>query len=1567
MKKIKYFISVMVICSLFSGKANAFGPFPDLTPAIPFAPQFCGSCLPGSISTVLAHVKQIPQIKKDLEQITNVTKLKQLALSYATGLANTAFNSLRSNLSARNKVVDFSMTIEECTKQNINIDDPKSVQMGFITLFLEYPSEKSNIMHAYKRGGEQLKIDKAIENYVTAVEIAKKLYGSADNTQAAAEKEGEKANRGTDISELGLVTQLNYVEQCLLAGNQTDDSGLQKISDACRKTGLEDCSGSGATEEEKEKEDKMCLWRNAVLAARLYEQFMIYNEYLMAMMGEYNAVNGINNKAFIRNARDGVYSTENGASGQKESFLLTDKIKSQLSNTKAIRVTNFNAYADKEVDDIFRKYNQNLQSSEKVMIGDFATLDKAEGLASPVDGKEADFALLEKLAQVEENINKAMTIHNMKQNLPRFKKVFKSYDNAQKYHDATVERLETSGKCIQNFLAPYYGSPNAIWFGKKCNYYKQGKIYCHYSQEKSKGAKVEGKSEGLFDIICPDDNAHMCFVQKLTDTQMETGVSGYLMNLYQTVKDNQATSEVNAYIETTEEQSSKDSYTSQVSINVVEQEGSVSLSHQESDETDEFARAEWEEEQDTSSTIVTRDTTDKRNESKSGAKKTPFPSLSEMRGKAAPADATEGNHEKDHKIAEEEKLEMRKNALLNWTIGAEVSKDIANDLVSSHPVFGTVKQGFPLWNDQKGFYDQYIDYKYENIKKYVQKTPFAEALYKSATSVNQLYPYHDIVDEMGRVIKTIAQQRQEAQTEIDKFKTQALSISSSNKIADTFKATESEIASKRQALKQELKSLQQSIENKKLEIDNLGKKLSIANRVFNNQQKALEEADSTKEQSTEAETFSKNLYKNGGRTIDASVSPQNKSFADTKKQQQKAEDNANKTLTRLDVEMNPERIEARMNQAKAELEALKDSLSAKRQNYVLAISDLEEDQRIKMLELMEEQEEEDNTIPHMITALAENNIPAGLAAGIMECVRQQAVSAVDEAKKNIDAMKDTEALYYSSASDQILDNHKDMIDKIQDVKLGDIAGCISLGKIKELNIETDLEELLTDVLKMYRGICDDVQCTTPDDRYFVGITYKKDDFRAPRTPLEITSAPLREVVHFDIEDYYNVDKKILDNDHLDDNRNIIITKESIRESGIDLPDVWKAILSDHAYVERDLDLGKLFGNTNTGNTGIGVVGDPEKALVRSGIFPCKQGTKIIDINTSFQYTDTLPKDKDFYQKGECNLVTKVGNRILDKESNYSTSSNGNDAKGTMLKTSELGQLFAYIPDKEASVKALLPILGPNGLMINPEPKWEKVKHRLTFNSVLQKAYSRIKNTKGYGENAQEDFIYNSSNRVFMEKNQFGDYLDFVEAESKAADLMAELNEKIEEVKDSLASVFYGTGYEMSEDFSLLNPVDYNKAAELLNNQKESYLNLAKQELSENGITVSSSSQSSAAASGTKYIQEKISKILHKWALLAEIDKDELVTIQGNEEYDEVKQAIKEQTANNNISGEYETENESSFTEQIKKLKQPICVSYIKPTSSSAGKSPTNSKVSTDANTVKQKAQVIETKAKPIVK
>ena len=1447
------------------------------------------------------------------------------------------------------------MTIEECTKQNIDVDDEHSVQKGFISLFLDYPSDKTNVMAAYKKKSDQLKIDTALDAYVTAIQLSKKMYGQVDHTTASEEAEGQSAQGGKDFSELGYMTQFNYVEQCLIAGNQTDSSGVQKINDACSKTGLEDCSGTGEGEE-AEKEERMCLWRNAVLGVRLYEQFMVYNEYLAAMMAQYDAVQAIDGVAHIREKRD---REDNQGDEFQESSLLSDELKSELLKTNAIQITSFNLYADEqmqsktseeEMDAMFAEYNANLQSAEKVVGGDFEQVDRVEGMVSPTDGKEADFDALEVLAEVQKNLNQSISMHNMKQNLPAYKRTFKSYDGAKRYHDAVVEKLGTAGQCVSNFLEPYYDGASKSWFGKSCNYYDSGKIYCHYSPEKDTKASENGgkASRGDYDIVCPNDSNHLCYVQELTDTKFDSGIIGYLMNLYQAVKDNQANEEVNTFIEVSEENAVEGAYGSRVSVNVVEQEGSVSLTTKDVDETDEFKKAEMEEANDTGSSVATRTQIDKRLAGSDG-----LVPLSTIHASALPEDRSEGKDIKDHAKADEEKIEMRKSALLNWAIGAEVVKDISNDLLSSNPVFGSAKSRFSIWNDQKSFYDQYVDDKYENIEKYLAKIPFVDAFANSAAAINAVYPYQNKRDDDGHVVMTKEQIRQEALNNINTFRANALAVPVNDRITAEFNNSEQQRLALRSKHQVDLVNKKAQIVDVYKQIDELNTKLSIANRVYNNQQAKLEEKDAVYGAAEEGENYGKDMYASAGRTVDIKASPQNETLQQNQDDQITSERQALETLNVLELTSNPQEMEAQIKRLRDVASGLEEELKNLRQDYVLAMSDLEEETRLKIQSLIEE-DDEDMTIENMIADLATDNQPAAIAKMAMQCVREYAKQEVTRVKNTIGEMKASEELYYGAFADKLLEAHNQMVDNIQNINIGAIQGCAAISKLNSLNLN-DAETLLKDIVGAYSKICDGLECKKPDEQYFVGVTYKKRDLRAPKSPLTFTTGPLREVFHFDLEDYGNVDMKVLDADNFDNNQNVIITKESFRNSGTELPEVWKAILSDHAYVERDIDLGKLFGNTNSGEQGTGVIGDPEKAMVRSGIYPCQLNRNtIIDINKNFQYTAKAAPDVSHYKLPLCTKVDLSGNRILDKESDYWMSTSGsNDANGDILRTSELGQILAYIPDKEESIKAMLPIPGVNGVMITPTPQWEKIKHRLTFNNMLQKAFQRIDALGSSGDTSPEEFYkYHSGNRVFMDKNQFGEFLDFVELEAKVADSMVELNEKVVEVKNSLADVFLRADYQMSDDFNLLKESDYNKSSDILNTQKEMYLKEAKQNLGKVGAIT------------TEFVQQKIDKLKHVVAVL-ERDKDEIVAITGNEDLDELDSKIATQQADNSILGEYATEGDASTEAQIRKLPNPICVSYV--ISGQNKMSAGGETVMTTPEAIKSKAESIEAQITPTQK
>lgn len=1541
MKKISYFLSVLLTCSLFSSGAKAFA-WPDYTPLLPWSSQFCPTCIAPTIMMAESYIQQGIQVKRELEQITNISYLKQFLRSYALGLGNTLLGALKNRLSFNQKR-EYSMTIEKCKKLNIDVTNAESVQKGFISLFLEYPSPKVHIQNAYKKKGNDLKTDVMLEAYVTSMELARRLYGQTENSPEAEEKEERKAKSGTDISKLGLLTQFKYVEKCLLEGNQTDETGMQTISDACRKTGLDDCSGTSTDPDEQKKEDSVCLWKNAVLAMRLYEQFMVYNEYITSMLQEYEAVQAINSTAAIRTPDDSSYGVTK-VKKQNESSVMSDKIKSGLIKTKAVELRDFSLYADEEValsaedEAVFEAYEENLQSDEKVTIGNFERTDKVEGLKSPLEDKEEDFEGLAALAEIEENLNAAVNMHNMKQNLPQYRKVYRNYDEMQRYYDQVLQNLENSGKCVMNFLSPYYSNTSRIWFGDKCNYYGKGMIYCHYQTEKSVKQASSGDistSQGAFDVLCPDDHNHMCYVQSMRTSKYNRGLVGYLMNLYQTIKDNQASEEVEAYIETTDVGSPESNVTN-VDVKLVYTSGGDGAQAKDDSQSAEVKSASTFEE-------AYQQATEEEN-SDDNSVVTPngnstLQSLNSLQAQAAPNDASEMTNIKNYDAAEQEKREARKGELLNWSIGAEVVRDIAQDLTSSAPQFGTVKKRFPLWYDQKEYYDQYIDGKYTNIKNYLNSDSFLSKFVQATKDLIAEYPYKSDED-----VSAEQKRRKDIKGITDFYNDNSEKLTVKSEVEEEFTKADALKKKKRSELEKSVQSIQTEIYNQHKKIDILNKQISILNRVQNNQEDSVINSDSMRTYSEDGLEYSKKMY--AGRDTDPAQSEQNKTFQKNKEDSEDNKDNAERILSEIKLSNNIPTLEKQVEQVKEKIKKLQEDEENARANYVLAISNLEEDNRLKMEEL----QQQDSTNKELLSAIedvAAGMAPAGIIKQVMDCMRAYAVQQVEKAQKELEALKDNEELYYEAYANKVTDIHKKLMEKITSVSVTDFKNmCPVFDTLSDLGLTAGLDELLKNVLSILDDVCAGDVCMKPDSDYFVGIVARKRDFTAPKSPMSFTSAPAREIFHFDMQDMSNVDRYIRDKRHQDDNENIILSKESILASGVEIPEVWKRILTDHAYVERDFDLKRLLGDEQK-------IKNAEKAFVRSGIYPCmlQSKKKVADIQKDFTYTLKEPTDIGVYsaQLPSCQTVQygiydkrrkRTTPGIQDTEISIGWTNDGsNDAIGVTPETSELGQILSYIPDKEEKFVTTL-----NGMLIKANLK--KIKYRLTFNNKLLQAYKYIEDMQDFGKDTWADYRYTAGMRALYRRNQLGDYLNYMEFERDVSNSLQALEDKIGDIRESLSSAFIEADYQMDEEFSLLEQDDYDKAAEVLNAQKEIYLNLARTALKN-------------VQGKTSYLANKVAQAQHKIEVL-EKDADEVVQISGDEDLDELDNYILTQNADVAIAGEYDKAGEEEFAAQLEKMSRPLCVSY--PVSANKVAAPTqNSGVSTNNLAIEAKASAIEKK------
>lgn len=99
----------------------------------------------------------------------------------------------------------------------------------------------------------------------------------------------------------------------------------------------------------------------------------------------------------------------------------------------------------------------------------------------------------------------------------------------------------------------------------------------------------------------------------------------------------------------------------------------------------------------------------------------------------------------------EEKLEeeSRKSRMLTWEIGAEASKMLAAD--SSKWGEPLSVPAFPIWQDTKSYYGEYIDLKYQNIKEYLKSFSRSDLLSVVSEALKYIsFAYnHDDADKMA--------------------------------------------------------------------------------------------------------------------------------------------------------------------------------------------------------------------------------------------------------------------------------------------------------------------------------------------------------------------------------------------------------------------------------------------------------------------------------------------------------------------------------------------------------------------------------------------------------------------------------------------------------------------------------------------------------------------------------------------------------------------------------------------------------------------------------------------------
>ena len=169
MKRFILFLSALVTSVLLNARAFAF-IWPDFTPVIPCAPQFCAQCIAADIPLVLSYVEQAKAMKDRYMSYLDTTYWKQKLEAYVMKLGDMALSAAINKIANVDRPLAYSRLIAKCKVANMK--NESEVREAFIKLFLQYPTTKPAKMAEYEAIGRQFQMDSTIEAIVTGRELS---------------------------------------------------------------------------------------------------------------------------------------------------------------------------------------------------------------------------------------------------------------------------------------------------------------------------------------------------------------------------------------------------------------------------------------------------------------------------------------------------------------------------------------------------------------------------------------------------------------------------------------------------------------------------------------------------------------------------------------------------------------------------------------------------------------------------------------------------------------------------------------------------------------------------------------------------------------------------------------------------------------------------------------------------------------------------------------------------------------------------------------------------------------------------------------------------------------------------------------------------------------------------------------------------------------------------------------------------------------------------------------------------------------------------------------------------
>lgn len=1440
------------------GIPGPFTPTVDAPTDAGFSIKSVGATLSSASSSAVSFMK---------EQVQAAKAAKKAYEDQFTGMLPKKERKERKN-------VPGSKTIKE-TKV-CNIYKPASVKKAFYKLFLAYPSDRTEVKTAYRRKSQAFYEDTVIEMYASVRELEKELEalkvkiagltdtllgGGGDGAETGDDNNGAWKNAYIAYDTLNELLQIteeltamkaqldaaialrDFVQPADYVGKKTSWLADEKIKVASAPFRVKK---SGAE----------------VLAFAQVSTSMIQ---MSGSSEKFDPSGQIVDKASYRLRQEEL------AAGRSEAIgLITGKTSPAASQkTEAGEEGDYENY----------EYDPETQGAVK-----FET-SVAPDTESPFAGNRAKLEELNKLDDLYTDAKQALEIHNLMQSLKNYQDMFKKYDDIVKLHNRSLEMLKASDQCVIRYLGRYYDDPEKVWAG--------GPI---------------------------GDN--------VSEYALRSGISGWAVAAFEAAKEEQT----NAM------------------------------------DTDSVQEIEVDADIDTGD----------------------LSNLEENKKRIEEQDLS--NTMDPQKKAESEKTN-REAALLAWKIGAEAAKSLAEDQYSSSPKWGRPKEKFPIWRDQKNFYNQYIDGKYENMKNYLNMLDFGNIALNIAQELNKDTESSEIrqynTNELNKLAALLERMGKEEKTDENAAEASNLSSARSREISEAQRRRDEALKplqEKKEALEKDLSAAAEALKSYNERINQLKNEALEAEasaEVMTDQLEYLDDVEGGEIENTETyivkdtETVEKAIapvsetedgnaaepqpqikslrrkFKSsyllergaGGSEIlafaamtgiaDDALDLQTKTYTRTVEHEMEIvneEDSVQQTYTKEVINSSREKTAAaeaevkslqekaavmkgKISDLQAQITLVQQQIDRINGDYAEEVRKIENKHNSGLSRLIEKirknrenSSEDSSVVSSTLLGLYKSEIESskigdligtshvksilGKSDAMIADTKNYAAQAIEKAKEDIYKLGDD--LYLPKSNSLVVQRHKELIEELKNIPLQQLAD--SSSAIKAASGKTAVTGALTTLFQqvLLEKACADKRCETPDDEYFVGLPEKDRDFSAPKAAPAIYLPPLREVFHFDDADYKNVYKTA----------DGFITKDGLLNYGGEIPAVWKLILRDKAFVEKDVDMEKLTEGEGK-----------ELFLMRGGRLPCRSEGKVLDVDPYTGQYMVLGK-LNYGGIGALQTPTSVEYDLLSDRRLPNC-----QEIGLIRHAGILSRFEHSVEDYQADTKGPASIQktekDPDGGELGTLVKFSE--NGLKFTDKQEEVFARIEKIEEESSAENSSYKKNLKDELYQrapyDTNQFGDFLNFVELEMTYRQTMEELSAGIEEAKATLNEALQKVGFSPSEQFNLSTAADFELARSNLDRAKNRLVNDAFSRIAEVDVT------------DNEVVEERLNNIKSIFTALRK-DKDELIALSEVSPSDsELDEQIKTEEVNQSVVGEYGKKADEEFQKQLNSFKRPYCAAY----------------------------------------